>query len=78
MRRKLANEPGSNVTFQAAQDIRVGGRSDNAQYQYTLQGDNLEQLREWTPRVLQALQQVPGITQVNNDLTRGFDYPAGI
>ena len=51
LRRKLANEPGSNVTFQAAQDIRVGGRSSNAQYQYTLQGDNLEQLREWTPRV---------------------------
>jgi multidrug efflux pump len=68
LRRKLANEPGSNVTFQAAQDIRVGGRSSNAQFQYTLQGDNLEQLREWTPRVLQALQQVPGITQVNSDL----------
>ncbi|MDO4249617.1 MAG: multidrug efflux RND transporter permease subunit [Neisseria sp.] len=68
LRGKLADEPGASLYLQAAQDIRVGGRSSSAQYQYTLQGDNLEQLREWVPKVLQILQQIPGITQVNSDL----------
>ena len=68
MRGKLADELGASLYLQAAQDIRVGGRSSSAQYQYTLQGDSLEQLREWVPKVLQSLQQIPGITQVNSDL----------
>ena len=68
LRGKLADEPGASLYLQAAQDIRVGGRSSSAQYQYTLQGDSLEQLREWVPKVLQSLQQIPGITQVNSDL----------
>jgi multidrug efflux pump len=65
LRPKLAKVPGGSLFLQAAQDIRVGGRGANAQYQYTLQGDNLEDLVSWSPRVLQALREVPELADVN-------------
>src|SRR5262249_36094085 len=65
--RELANVPGASLFLQAAQDIRMGGRQSNAQYQYTLQDENLEELYEWVPKIAQALQQVPILTQVNSD-----------
>ena len=49
------------------QDIRVGGRQANAQYQYTLQADDLAELRAWEPRVRQALSQLPELVDVNTD-----------
>ena len=48
--------PGATLFLQAVQDIRVGGRASNAQYQYTLQGSTLEELNEWTPKIAAALQ----------------------
>lgn len=68
LRKKLANVPGAQLYMQSVQDIRVGGRASNAQYQYTLQGDDLESLRQWAPKVLAALQDVPEITQTNSDM----------
>ena len=65
LRPKLAVVPGATLFLQAAQDIRVGGRQANAQYQYTLQGDNLEELVAWSPKVLEALKGVPQLTDVN-------------
>ena len=50
LRGKLAHVPGARLYLQAAQDIRVGGRVGNAQYQYTLQADDLSDLREWAPQ----------------------------
>jgi multidrug efflux pump len=67
LRGKLAAVPGATLILQAAQDIRVGGRQSNAQYQYTLQGDNLNDLVAWSPRVLQALRDVPQLIDVNTD-----------
>jgi multidrug efflux pump len=55
LRKTLANEPGAQLFLQAVQDIRIGGRAGNAQYQYTLQGDDLNELRAWAPRVQVAL-----------------------
>ena len=49
------------------QDIRVGGRQSNAQYQYTLQGDNLDELALWAPKLAAALQTEPKLTDVNSD-----------
>jgi multidrug efflux pump len=49
------------------QDIRVGGRASNAQYQYTLQGTTLEELNEWAPKITAALQREPDLTDVNSD-----------
>jgi len=67
LRGKLMREPGARLFLQAAQDIRVGGRQSNAQYQYTLQADDLGDLRTWGPRVLQALGQLHELADVNTD-----------
>jgi multidrug efflux pump len=67
LRGKLANEPGAKLFLQAAQDIRMGGRPSNAQYQYTLQADRLSDLRAWGPHILQALTQLPELADVNSD-----------
>ena len=49
---KLAHIPGANLYLQAVQDLRIGGRTSNAQYQYTLQSDDLNELNDWAPQVL--------------------------
>ncbi|HJV06398.1 MAG TPA: multidrug efflux RND transporter permease subunit [Chromobacteriaceae bacterium] len=67
LRKTLAREPGATLFLQAVQDIRIGGRQSSAQYQYTLQGDSLEELRSWTPRVQQALNKLPQLADVNSD-----------
>jgi multidrug efflux pump len=66
--KKLANIPGANLFLQAGQDIRMGGRMGNAQYQFTLQDMDLHELYQWAPRVLAAVRQIPLLTQVNSDL----------
>jgi multidrug efflux pump len=67
LRGKLAHEPGARLFLQPAQDIRIGGRGGQAQYQYTLQADDLEELREWEPRIRQAMSQLPQLVDVNTD-----------
>ena len=67
LRGKLARLPGVNLYLQALQDLRVGGRLSNAQYQYTLQGDNVKELNQWAPRMLDELRTIPGLLQVNSD-----------
>ncbi len=67
LRVKLGKEPGANLFLQPVQDIRIGGRQANAQYQYTLQGDDLAELRAWEPRIRAALGQLPELTDVNTD-----------
>jgi len=67
LRTKLAHEPGANLFLVAVQDIRVGGRQSNAQYQFTLQADSLEDLRQWEPRVTRTLMRLPELVDVNSD-----------
>ncbi|MCC8938941.1 efflux RND transporter permease subunit [Bradyrhizobium sp. Arg68] len=67
LRREMSVVPGATLFLQAVQDIRVGGRASNAQYQYTLQGSTLEELNEWTPKITAALQRDPDLTDVNSD-----------
>ena len=67
LRPKLAREPGANLFLQAQQDIRVGGRPGNAQYQYTLQADNIEEMRLWEPRIRQAFSQIPILADLSTD-----------
>jgi multidrug efflux pump len=67
LRRQLAHQPGASLFLQAAQDVRVGGRGANAQYQYTLSADDLTELRSWEPRIRQALSKVPEIVDVSTD-----------
>jgi multidrug efflux pump len=67
LRHQLATVPGASLFLQSAQDLRVGGRSGNAQYQYTMQSDNLEDLTRWGPTLLQQMRKLPGVTEVNSD-----------
>jgi multidrug efflux pump len=67
LRGKLAREPGASLFLVPVQDIRVGGRQAYSQYQFTLQADELEQLRKWEPIVRRALAQVPELADVNTD-----------
>jgi len=67
IRRKAAVMPGANLFLQSAQDIRIGGRQGNAQYQYTLQTQDLDLLADWGPKVLARLQRLPEIADVSSD-----------
>jgi len=68
LRRAMAVVPGATMFLQAVQDIRVGGRASNAQYQYTLQGPTLEELNEWSPKIAAELQRETGVlADVNSD-----------
>jgi len=67
LRKGLSHEPGASLFLQPVQDIRMGGRAGNAQYQYTIQGDNLAELREWEPRIRAAMTKLPQLADVNTD-----------
>jgi multidrug efflux pump len=67
LRPKLAPVRGASVFMQAGQDLRIGGRQSNAQYQYAIQSDNLQDLVKWGPRLLQEMRKLPGFTDVNSD-----------
>ena len=67
LRGKLSHVPGATLVLQPVQDVRVGGRSSAAQYQYTLRGDDSRELFQWAPLVFQRLRKVPELTDVNSD-----------
>jgi len=67
LRGKLAVVPGATLYMQSAQDLTIGGRFGQAQYQYTLQGENLADLNEWSPRLVQKLRSLPELRDVNTD-----------
>ena len=67
LRGQLAQVPGATLFLQAVQDIRAGGRAGNAQYQFTLQADSVEDLYSWAPKILAELQRVPQLTDVNSN-----------
>src|SRR4051794_808349 len=71
LRPKLAQVAGARLYLQAVQDIRIGGRESFAQYQYTLQSDDLAQLYEWEPRITAALEKLPQLADVNSDQQQG-------
>jgi multidrug efflux pump len=67
LRPKLAKVPGATLYLQAAQDVRVGGRQSNAQYQFTMQGDNLDDLNKFAPDMVNELKTIPLIADVSSD-----------
>ncbi|HJT29280.1 MAG TPA: multidrug efflux RND transporter permease subunit [Pyrinomonadaceae bacterium] len=79
LRRQFATVEGASIFLQATQDLRVGGRGGNAQYQYTIQSENLDDLVKWAPILLQELRKVSIVTDVNSDqqnsgLQASLDY----
>jgi multidrug efflux pump len=67
LRPKFSKFSGATLYLQAMQDVRVGGRSSAAQYQFTLQSDNIKDLDDWAPRLLQEMRKIPILTDVNTD-----------
>jgi multidrug efflux pump len=67
LRPKLGAVPGASVFVQAGQDLRIGGRQSNAQYQYTVQSEDLNDLVKWGPILLQQMRKLPGFQDVNSD-----------
>ena len=67
MRRKLTAVPGATLFLQPAQELTIGGRQSQAQYQYTLQGEDLKELTTWAPRLLQKMRTMPDLRDVNTD-----------
>jgi multidrug efflux pump len=67
LRPRLNQVAGARLFLQAAQDIRVGGRQSNAQYQYTLQADSVAQIYQWAPKLSDALSREPALADVNSD-----------
>jgi len=67
IRGKSQAVPGAALFLQAVQDVSTGGRMGGAQFQYTLQADNLEDLRHWAPLIQQRLATVPELRDINSD-----------
>jgi multidrug efflux pump len=67
LRPKLAQVPGGRLYMAAVQDLRAGGRQSNAQYQYTLQAENVDELYTWTPKLVDALEHNSVLTDVSSD-----------
>jgi multidrug efflux pump subunit AcrB len=67
LRPQLAQVPGATLFMQAAQDLNIGGRTARTQYQYTLQDSDIDELNEWSPKVLAALQKLKMLRDVASD-----------
>ena len=67
LRRQTAGMPGATMFLQNSQDVRVGGRQGNAQYQYTLRAPDFDSLAQWGPKVLNKLSSLPEIADVSSD-----------
>jgi len=67
LRPKLSVVPGATLYLQAVQDVRIGGRQSAAQYQYTIQSDNLQTLSHWGVVLLGAFKRIHQLTDMNSD-----------
>ena len=67
LRGKTAKIPGAQLFMQSVQDLSIGGRFGGAQYQYTLQAENLSDLNHWAPILQEKMRTLPGIYDVNTD-----------
>ena len=67
LRPKLAKISGATMYLQAAQDLLIGGRLGNAQFQYTISADTLETLNQWAPTIMRRIAKIPGLADVNSD-----------
>jgi multidrug efflux pump len=67
LRRKLAVVPGATLYMQSSQDLTIGGRQSQAEYQYTLQGEDLDELNSWAPQLLEKMRTLPDLRDVNTD-----------
>jgi multidrug efflux pump len=67
LKAKLSKEPGARLFMTPVQDLRMGARGSNAQYEYSIKADELSELREWEPKLRKALAQLKSLEDINND-----------
>ena len=67
LRSKLAVIPGATLFLTATQDLNIGGRFSNAQFQYTIQSEDLQELNSWAPQILAKFRTLPELRDVNTD-----------
>src|SRR6201999_2543147 len=66
-----ARLPGATLLMSSYQELRIGGRASSTQYQYTIRGDNLEDLKYWGPKLRDAMRKLPALVDVNSDQQNG-------
>jgi multidrug efflux pump len=71
LRPRMNRLPIASAFLQAAQDIRIGGRGGNAQYQYTIQTQSVDDLAHWGPILMANMRKLPGLQDVNSDQQNG-------
>ena len=71
LRPQLSRLPVASAFLQSVQDLRIGGRSSNAMYQYTIQSDTVQDLSKWGPIILDAMKRLPGLQDVSSDQQNG-------
>jgi multidrug efflux pump len=71
LRPQLNRLPIASAFMQPVQDLRIGGRSSNAMYQYTIQSDNVRDLTKWGPILLDEMKRLPGMQDVSSDQQNG-------
>ncbi|HEV2323454.1 MAG TPA: efflux RND transporter permease subunit [Terracidiphilus sp.] len=71
LRPKLNRLPIASAFMAPGQELRIGGRSSNSLYQYTVQAESLADLSKWAPILEQHMRKLPGITDVNSDYQNG-------
>jgi multidrug efflux pump len=67
MRRRLTSVPGATLILQPNQDIQIGGRGSDAQYQYTLSDENLNELNTWAPQLQARMKTMSELRDVSTD-----------
>ena len=67
LRPKLSRIPGAQLFMVPVQDVNIGGRGSNSQFQYTLQGDNLQDLLQWAPQLVEKMRRMPELRDVSSD-----------
>ncbi|MGD1214375.1 MAG: multidrug efflux RND transporter permease subunit [Terriglobales bacterium] len=71
LRPQLNRLPVASAFLQSVQDLRIGGRSSNAMYQYTIQSDTVQDLSKWGPILLGEMKRLPGLQDVSSDQQNG-------
>ena len=73
LRKKMAHITGATLLMQSSQDLSIGGRQSGAQFQYTITAPDLKELNTWTPKIMDEVGKIPGISDINSDqLTNGL------
>ena len=67
LRSKLTSVPGATLFLQVQQELQIGGRGSDAQYQYTLSDENLDELNTWAPQLLARMRTMPELRDVSTD-----------